>query len=452
MQSHEEYRDLLSALLDGELTPDERGEVEKHLAECAECRERLEALRATAGLARENGGIPDPGEDYWERFDRLVEMRIDLLPRRGGSDPMPWSVRLLRIPAFRIGVPVALAATVLIVFLHSQTTDRTDTAPQLITQMRHREAIPTGEAAADALTDDLVLLADAFAYEPDFEPPQLADLRLGALPPGTVSDASPPIITSRPPRETRQPRARTSEPEPEGAPQIAAAAPANEIASAGTASGPGPVPPAPEPSGADRETNQVAVATRTDTPTPVEAEPPPPVLAMADEELAAEPVMDEEHGESEAPELAIAEVPGTAKSASESRRLESRATVAPTSGGAAMARAVYDQAQDDWIAESLQRRLQDPDSTVHTRILQEMRLRQELTAAADTTARSVKTVELAQYLYDTAMLTRDVGDARRAYDFWRSNRLLLTRVLGAEEVARRSSMLRAHIPEDASPH
>jgi len=42
----DEYKGLLSALLDGELPPEERARVEAHLETCPECRQLLEELRA----------------------------------------------------------------------------------------------------------------------------------------------------------------------------------------------------------------------------------------------------------------------------------------------------------------------------------------------------------------------------------------------------------------------
>ena len=50
--SDDRWMDRLSEYLDGELTPEERRELEAHLAECASCRTTLEELRARRGEAR----------------------------------------------------------------------------------------------------------------------------------------------------------------------------------------------------------------------------------------------------------------------------------------------------------------------------------------------------------------------------------------------------------------
>ena len=47
MANCEHYRALISGLLDGELTPDETGELNSHLIRCASCRADYEELRQT---------------------------------------------------------------------------------------------------------------------------------------------------------------------------------------------------------------------------------------------------------------------------------------------------------------------------------------------------------------------------------------------------------------------
>lgn len=61
--------DVLSALVDGELTPDEETAARAHLEGCAACRDELDATRATADLVR---GLPavDPRFGFYERMLR----------------------------------------------------------------------------------------------------------------------------------------------------------------------------------------------------------------------------------------------------------------------------------------------------------------------------------------------------------------------------------------------
>jgi len=58
------WTDRLSEYLDGELSPDERVAVERHLANCAECRDTLEQLRAVVATARSLADEP-PAADLW---------------------------------------------------------------------------------------------------------------------------------------------------------------------------------------------------------------------------------------------------------------------------------------------------------------------------------------------------------------------------------------------------
>lgn len=52
MKSCEHYQELISAMLDGELLPSERAEMEAHLAECDECSEMCVAFAAVTGATR----------------------------------------------------------------------------------------------------------------------------------------------------------------------------------------------------------------------------------------------------------------------------------------------------------------------------------------------------------------------------------------------------------------
>ncbi|MGB9724327.1 MAG: zf-HC2 domain-containing protein [Chloroflexia bacterium] len=63
---HEDWRLLVSAYCDGEVTPEERAQVEAHLAECAECARALEAYRR---LGRAIRALPQgtPSRTLWAR-------------------------------------------------------------------------------------------------------------------------------------------------------------------------------------------------------------------------------------------------------------------------------------------------------------------------------------------------------------------------------------------------
>jgi anti-sigma factor RsiW len=65
----EHLDDVLSAYLDGELTPDEQGDVDAHLATCAECRADLDAEADVRQLLRDLPAV-DPPFGFYERILR----------------------------------------------------------------------------------------------------------------------------------------------------------------------------------------------------------------------------------------------------------------------------------------------------------------------------------------------------------------------------------------------
>ncbi len=98
---------LLSALLDGELPPEEKQAVERHLRSCPDCRRQMEALARNDGLLRQMPALqPSDGFDrvFWEKVERLPAPS----PRR------PWLLTGWR-PLLAGGV-AGLAVAVLIAY------------------------------------------------------------------------------------------------------------------------------------------------------------------------------------------------------------------------------------------------------------------------------------------------------------------------------------------------
>jgi hypothetical protein len=103
-----ETRTMLSSYHDGELAPADRARVDEHLRGCVECSAVLSRLAEIDAHA----GVPEPGPEYWERFNRRVMERLGgapapakaLRPKRG------WARR--RLPYF---IPAAAAAALLLV-------------------------------------------------------------------------------------------------------------------------------------------------------------------------------------------------------------------------------------------------------------------------------------------------------------------------------------------------
>ncbi len=140
-------RELLAAYHDGELAPADRARVEEHLRGCGECSAALARLaEIDAGV-----GVPDPGPEYWERFNRRVMERVAAERAEGESvpakAPRPERGWARRLPYF---IPVAAAAALLLVVVRQTGMDpfsRTSppSAPPAATGERPR-ALPDEEA------------------------------------------------------------------------------------------------------------------------------------------------------------------------------------------------------------------------------------------------------------------------------------------------------------------
>jgi len=87
MSSH--VGDRLSPFMDGELPPHERGEVEAHLRDCAECASELAGLAALDAMARE---IPVSAPDgYFDSFPARVRERMKSRPARRAWQQWTWA-------------------------------------------------------------------------------------------------------------------------------------------------------------------------------------------------------------------------------------------------------------------------------------------------------------------------------------------------------------------------
>jgi hypothetical protein len=96
----DKWNDRLSEYIDDELTPDERAQLEAHLASCAECALTLEELREVVARA---GTLParPPADDLWPG----IEPRVMSAPR---SSVVPFQVRAMR--RFSFTLPQLVAA------------------------------------------------------------------------------------------------------------------------------------------------------------------------------------------------------------------------------------------------------------------------------------------------------------------------------------------------------
>lgn len=100
----EHCRQLISALVDKELTEGERGSLDEHLAQCSECAQYSEQIRELERLTAEWESSAMPREIEQAILDRAKQKRHGWLPRL-------WS------GSYRIPRPVAWAAAVLLLVL-----------------------------------------------------------------------------------------------------------------------------------------------------------------------------------------------------------------------------------------------------------------------------------------------------------------------------------------------
>ncbi len=75
MKSCQDYRELISRLIDGELTEAERADVERHIETCPECAAVCEAFRSLSGLLA--GDLAEPPARLRENV--MAELRRDRL-------------------------------------------------------------------------------------------------------------------------------------------------------------------------------------------------------------------------------------------------------------------------------------------------------------------------------------------------------------------------------------
>lgn len=115
-------RQILSAFLDGELSPSEAALVEEHVEACDECGEAMARIEALPPLE-----LPrlDPGteQQLWHRMDEVLDQAWDKQQRRadGGHDVFGTLKRWLRVGQIAIPIPVAAAYLALILGLSGLT-------------------------------------------------------------------------------------------------------------------------------------------------------------------------------------------------------------------------------------------------------------------------------------------------------------------------------------------
>jgi anti-sigma factor RsiW len=115
----EKFQDLLSALIDGSLTPEENSRVETHLGDCVVCAEARGDLTAILVFCRENRGAYEtvPNERaLWLRISNTIESDLAASSRAAGrTNAGRWS-RLMN-QSWQLSLPRLAAAAAVIVIV-----------------------------------------------------------------------------------------------------------------------------------------------------------------------------------------------------------------------------------------------------------------------------------------------------------------------------------------------
>ena len=241
--NHEVYETLISAQLDGGLSPEEEAGLEEHLAVCPQCRAAKAQLEAVHRLLLEEAAVPPPG--------LTEQIMAGLKPQ--ARKKVPWARRI---------APLAAAAVVALVVFGVVRPSFSDNLPQ-------EEYAAVTEAAPEE-SEDLEEAAPLTFLE---EGPAEEAVQLAAEVPGP-SGQSIPATSAPSPQASEKPAVPSSGTKTEAAPQTedtglqaaaveaeslpAAPAPEESTEEAMAASGAEPAPEAAEPEATAEPTEEQA--------------------------------------------------------------------------------------------------------------------------------------------------------------------------------------------------
>jgi len=150
---------LLAAYAAGDLSADERGRVEAYLADDADARAELAALRALIAATREARPMPTR-EPAWDDLARSIRLAVDEVKPRG------WARGWLR-PVALSGAAVAVAA--LVYFSAFRGSSPSDDPPERVAAPEQDPGSDLDLELPDLPDLDDAWNADSFVYELDPE-------------------------------------------------------------------------------------------------------------------------------------------------------------------------------------------------------------------------------------------------------------------------------------------
>lgn len=74
--NHQQYKQWISAYYDGELTPEQKSQLEEHLRYCPECRAEFQEARQFESLMA-SFSLPQPSEEVWTMYWSSVYNRLE---------------------------------------------------------------------------------------------------------------------------------------------------------------------------------------------------------------------------------------------------------------------------------------------------------------------------------------------------------------------------------------
>jgi anti-sigma factor RsiW len=184
-----DVRTLLSDYVDNTLSARQVWEVEKHLADCADCAETARQMQATVRLLRTAERL-DTADDFMAKLHaRLDGLEPEPAPSRFGLGALRDGLRGLReamqryrVPAFGLGISAAALATVLVFSRSGVTTTDTAPSPPPVAPRNAGQALNAG----DPLKRNVALVASN-----PFDDPVAANLEAHS----ELSDAGAPAET-----------------------------------------------------------------------------------------------------------------------------------------------------------------------------------------------------------------------------------------------------------------
>lgn len=161
---HEPFMRQMSGYLDGELSPADRGTMETHLADCAECRLALEEIRAVKAWAPTYQGEA-PGRDLWPN----IESRLGTRPIGAGAMKPAWHGRKVSVR-----IPLLAAAAIVLLVLGAAATRLFNAGPVQdsvgLIQVKHwnpaQEELTNSEYDAAITELEAILTLNDSALEP----------------------------------------------------------------------------------------------------------------------------------------------------------------------------------------------------------------------------------------------------------------------------------------------